>query len=99
VVTAGEGLAAVRLAAEEHFDLILMDGQMPVLDGFEAASRIRAWELAGGRRRTPIVALTANAMPNDRERSLAAGMDDHLAKPFAEPALEAVLRRYLTPAG
>jgi signal transduction histidine kinase/ActR/RegA family two-component response regulator len=77
------------------FDIILMDGQMPVLDGFAATAEIRAGEKSGGRERTPIIALTANAMEGDRERCLAAGMDDYLSKPVKLKALHAMLRKYL----
>jgi CheY-like chemotaxis protein len=95
VRTATDGRSTVELASREAFDLILMDAQMPELDGFEAAAAIRIREAEQGRRRTPIVAVTANAQPSDRARSLAAGMDDHLAKPYRDDELEAVLRRYL----
>src|SRR4029453_6698436 len=71
-------------------DVILMDCQMSELDGRGAAARIRAGEDG---RRTPIIALTASAMAGDRERSLAAGMDDHLPKPVGLAQLEAALRR------
>ncbi len=93
--TVGNGLAAVSLATRERWDLILMDCQMPELDGFEATTRIRRHEQAAGLPAVPIVALTANAMDGDRERSLAAGMDDHLAKPFRDEELADVLRRHL----
>ncbi|WP_144289875.1 response regulator [Ideonella sp. A 288] len=90
-----DGQQAVARVAAESFDLVLMDCQMPVLDGFQAARRIRELERAGQRRPVPIVALTAHAMDADRERSLDAGMTDHLAKPFREDELVAVLRRHL----
>lgn len=98
VRSVGDGEQAVACATGEAFDLILMDCQMPGIDGFEATARIRRHEEASARRRTPIVALTANAMSGDRERSLAAGMDDHLAKPFRAEELAALLRRRLPPA-
>ena len=81
VVLAANGLEAIQAYDREYFDLILMDLQMPEMDGLEAAEIIRAKEKATGRR-IPIVALTAQAMTNDRNRSLAAGMDGYIAKPF-----------------
>jgi signal transduction histidine kinase/ActR/RegA family two-component response regulator len=97
------GESAVREAQSGAFDLVLMDCQMPGLDGFGATERLREHErLHGGLSRLggrlPIVALTANALEGDRERSLAAGMDEHLAKPFDETRLAAVLERHLLPA-
>ena len=98
VTVARSGEEAVALATARDFDLILMDLQMPVLDGFQATSAVRADSSCGGRR-VPIVALTANALEGDRERCLAAGMDDYLAKPFTRAQLEAVLGRWVkTPA-
>jgi CheY-like chemotaxis protein len=76
------GAEAVRLAAQETFDLILMDMQMPVMDGLTAIARIRAREAAAGDRPTPIHVLTANAMPEHIASSLAAGADGHLSKPI-----------------
>ncbi len=93
---AADGARAVELAAEQDFDAILMDCQMPDVDGFEATRRIRA--LAGARGRVPIVALTANALTGDRERCLAAGMDSYLAKPVRREELAAALARATAPA-
>jgi signal transduction histidine kinase len=95
VVTVADGEQAAARAARERFDLVLMDCQMPGLDGFEATARIRRGERERGHTRVPIVALTANALQGDRERSLAAGMDEHLAKPYHDADLRAVLERYL----
>jgi signal transduction histidine kinase/ActR/RegA family two-component response regulator len=95
VALAEDGLEALQALQEEAFDLILMDMQMPRMDGLEATRRIRALELAHGRPRTPIVALTANVMEKDRERCLAAGMDDFLAKPFRVGEVLQVLSRNL----
>ncbi len=93
VSNGAEAVAAVQRA---HYDLVLMDCQMPELDGYAATTRIRALE--GLHRRMPIVAMTANALAGDRERCLAAGMDDYIAKPVREIDLAAVLSRWLKPA-
>ncbi len=87
VTEAADGAQAVTAHATQVFDCVLMDCQMPVLDGLEATRRMRTRETAEGKRRTPIVALTANAMQGDREQCLAAGMDDFLAKPYESAAL------------
>jgi CheY-like chemotaxis protein len=103
---AADGVEAVAAIEANRFDLVLMDCQMPELDGFGATHRIRQLEAArlaqaGGSedaaRRLPIVALTANAMRGDRERCLQAGMDDYLSKPFSQEQLRAVLERWVQP--
>ncbi len=91
------GHAAVLAAAGGGFDAVLMDCQMPVMDGFEAAAAIRSAEDGTGRR-VPIIALTANALKGDRDRCLAAGMDDYLTKPIDAAALAAKLAAWLSPA-
>jgi PAS domain S-box-containing protein len=88
------GRDAVEAAAGSRYDCIFMDCQMPEMDGYEAAAAIRRHE-TGTQVRLPIIALTAHAMQGDRERSLAAGMDDHLVKPFSVEALRAMLRKWL----
>ncbi len=97
VALAEDGSRAVQMTARQDFDCVLMDLQMPVMDGLEATRRIRAREaqVAGPGRRTPIVALTANAMHGDRERYLAAGMDEFLAKPYEKSALLEVIARVI----
>jgi CheY-like chemotaxis protein len=77
--------------AERRPDVILMDSQMPVMDGLEATRRIRVLELAQGLRRVPIVALTANTADDDRQQCQQAGMDHFVGKPFTEAELVAVL--------
>ena len=79
---AGDGVEALERAARAHYDLILMDVQMPVMDGVEAARTIRAAEVALGGPRIPILALTANALVHQVESYLAAGMDGHVSKPI-----------------
>ncbi len=96
VTTVGDGHAAVAACELKRYDVVLMDCQLPGLDGFEATRLIRAEEARRGFPPMPIVALTANALAGDRERCLAAGMDDHLAKPFTEQDLHAMLRQHLT---
>ncbi len=96
-LVAETGAAAVDMIQRETFDVILMDCQMPVMDGYQATAEIR--RLAIRQRSTgrpvPIIALTANAMPGDRDRCLAAGMDDFLHKPFREHELRAVVATWL----
>ena len=89
---AGSGIEALDIARQQAFDLVLMDIQMPGLDGIETTHRLR--QLASFAR-TPVVALTAHAMLGDRQRFLDAGMDDYLAKPIEEAELLRVLRRWL----
>ncbi len=99
---AANGLEAVDLANANSYALVLMDCQMPEMDGFEATAAIRHGETRDvnrGERRVPIIALTANAMQGDRERCIEAGMDDYLSKPFSKKQLAATLERWLrTPA-
>jgi two-component system sensor histidine kinase/response regulator len=107
VVSAPNGRIAFQLFAQEKFDAVLMDCEMPILDGIEATKRIREIEamaqglLADGqsRQRTPIIALTAHALSEVRERCLASGMDDFLVKPFDERQMVETLRRWLVPSG
>jgi signal transduction histidine kinase/DNA-binding response OmpR family regulator len=89
---AADGSEAVSLVAELHYDLVLMDGSMPVMDGLIATARIRALEGAGPR--VPIVALTAHALPEDRARFLAAGMDGYIAKPVRPEELRRVIEQW-----
>jgi len=89
----GDGREAVTAARGFPYDLIFMDCQMPELDGYAAAGQIR--QIEGEARRTPIVAMTANAMQGDRERCLEAGMDDYLSKPVRTQELSAILGRWL----
>lgn len=91
--TAQDGRAALHRVREEEFDLILMDCQMPHLDGYEATRAIR--EMEGARRRTPIVALTASAEAQNRERCLQSGMDGFLSKPVSIAVLADTMAHYL----
>ena len=97
-----DGAQAVAAVQARTFDLVLMDCQMPELDGYDATRAIREWEApriaAGIAPRLPIVAMTANAMLGDREKCLAAGMDDYLSKPIKRDVLLASLVRWLPPA-
>jgi CheY-like chemotaxis protein/anti-sigma regulatory factor (Ser/Thr protein kinase) len=94
VAVAGNGREALEAHAEGAFDLILMDCDMPEVDGYEATREIRSRERSSGEH-VPIVALTANAMAQDREACLAAGMDDHLGKPFSSATLQSMLERWM----
>jgi CheY-like chemotaxis protein len=92
-----DGAQALTALQRPHhpFALVLMDCQMPVLDGIEATRRLRVWEHNQGVAPIPVIALTANAMNSDRERCMAAGMDEHLPKPFRQDELQAALQRHL----
>lgn len=91
VQTAGNGRIACEMVAQRSFDLILMDVQMPEMDGFEATAKLRARQ---DHPRLPIIAMTAHAMAGDRERCLAAGMDDYLTKPLKVEELSAAINRW-----
>jgi PAS domain S-box-containing protein len=95
VTLANNGAEALERIAESNFDAVLMDCQMPVMDGFTATRRIRDTERATGLKRLPIIALTANVMSEDRENCIAAGMDAHLGKPIEPSQLIDCLGRYL----
>lgn len=98
-VTAVEnGNEALKALAEADFDAVFMDIQMPVMDGLEATRIWRRKEREDRRARIPIIALTANALPGERERCLREGMDDYIAKPFQRDKLLSVLARFLDPA-
>jgi PAS domain S-box-containing protein len=91
VTSVEDGLKAVEAVQESSFDVVLMDVQMPELDGLEATQIIRQWE--GGKSRIPIVALTAHAMESDRQRCLDAGMDAYVSKPFSADELYATVEQ------
>ncbi len=91
VVNGREAVAAVQ---ENDYDIVLMDCQMPTMDGFEATSEIRRIEAAGPGRHIPVVAVTANAMESDRKKCFDAGMDDYISKPFTQGQLETVLEEW-----
>ena len=83
VVIANNGVEAIERFREKKFDVILMDLMMPVMDGLEATIKIREEELLNGtQKRTPIIALTANTMDNDRDKCISFGMDEFMSKPF-----------------
>jgi signal transduction histidine kinase/DNA-binding response OmpR family regulator/HPt (histidine-containing phosphotransfer) domain-containing protein len=93
---AQNGLEALEAVRSKTFEAVLMDCQMPVMDGFAATSEIRREEQDAGRPRTlPIIAITANALQGDREACLAAGMDDYLSKPFTQAQLAGVIGRWI----
>jgi signal transduction histidine kinase/CheY-like chemotaxis protein len=94
VDTAGNGREALSMLAAGEYDLVFMDCQMPEMDGYQATGAIRAAE-EGGDAHLPVVAMTAHALKGDRERCLAAGMDDYLSKPLRPTDLDAVLERWL----
>jgi len=93
VDVANNGLEAFEAVKKKRYDVVLMDVQMPVMGGFEATGKIREWEREQGLTPTPVVALTAHAMVGDREKCLAAKMDDYLSKPLNQNQLiQAILK-------
>ena len=94
IVNTGEEALDATLRLQYH--LILMDCAMPIVDGYQATSKIRKQEAILGRR-TPIIAITAHALPGDREKCLAAGMDDYLSKPVSKEDLQQIIVRWLRP--
>lgn len=95
VVDVGDGLAAVDAAATAHFDAIVMDCQMPQMNGFQATAVIRHCEAETQGYRTPIIGVSVRCMPGDSEAALAKGMDRYLAKPVHDRALRAALEELL----
>jgi CheY-like chemotaxis protein len=89
------GSEAIDALSRRSYGLVFMDCQMPEVDGFEACREIRKRQLTGPR--VPIVAITANAMKGDRERCLAAGMDDYVSKPFKQDDLRTMIDRWISP--
>jgi CheY-like chemotaxis protein/HPt (histidine-containing phosphotransfer) domain-containing protein len=98
-IIVGSGEAALDVFGREAVDAVLMDWQMPGMNGLEAATHLRHAEKSQGRRRVPIIAMTASAMPGDRERCLDAGMDDFVAKPVNLATLGRTLATWLYPTG
>jgi len=92
VEIAEHGVEALQKLQQRAYDLIFMDCQMPVMDGYEATAAIR--RLDGAAAAIPIVAITANAMAGDRERCLEAGMDDYLSKPATSTQLESMIEKW-----
>jgi CheY-like chemotaxis protein len=93
-----DGFAALKALELTHYEIVLMDCQMPKLDGYDASAEIRRREAAvTGGRHTPIIAMTANAMMGDREKCIAAGMDDYITKPIHTDDLERVLEQWSPP--
>jgi two-component system, sensor histidine kinase and response regulator len=96
VTLTDSGAAAIAELEQNRYDVVLMDCQMPEMDGFEATASIRALEQSvRGSRRIPIIALTAGAFGSDREKCLAAGMDGYLTKPIAVDVLARTVRAFL----
>jgi CheY-like chemotaxis protein len=97
VVVAANGREALAALRQDAFDLVLMDVQMPEMDGFEATAEIRKLEAAAGGH-LPIIAMTAHAMKGDEERCLASGMDRYITKPIRPHQLEDAVEKFSAPA-
>jgi CheY-like chemotaxis protein len=94
VTTAKNGVEAVQAVKDGEFDIVFMDVQMPILDGYTATQQIRAWEQEMARQPVPIIAFTAHAFESDTQASLRAGCDAHMAKPLKKDVLFAMIDRY-----
>jgi CheY-like chemotaxis protein len=92
VEVAGDGQQALDMLGSRPYDVVFMDCRMPVMDGFTATEQLRARETGG--RRTPVVAMTADALEDARQRCLAVGMDDYVSKPFSMARLAAVVEKW-----
>ncbi|MFW5974567.1 MAG: response regulator, partial [Bacteroidota bacterium] len=95
VELAENGKVAVEKASEKDYDLIFMDLHMPLMDGYEATSRIRVQELEEGRKSAFIVAVTANAAPEDKEKCFSVGMDEYIYKPFKKDNLVSIFNQLI----
>ena len=94
VDVANDGIEALEMWESSRYELVFMDVHMPGMDGMETTGRMREIESGCGRRRTPIIAMTANAMEGDAERCFAAGMDDYAAKPVKKEILRSILTKW-----
>jgi CheY-like chemotaxis protein len=94
--TASNGEEALQAMKSQRYDLVLMDCEMPILDGFSATAQLRAWEMGHQRVRTPVVALTAHILSEHKERARLAGMDGHMAKPVELSQLREVIEHWVT---
>jgi CheY-like chemotaxis protein len=93
--TASNGEEALLAMKSQRYDLVLMDCEMPILDGFSATAQLRAWEMGHQRVRTPVVALTAHILSEHKERARLAGMDGHMAKPVELSQLREVIEHWV----
>lgn len=94
IIEAENGLQAIDQIKSGEFDIVFMDVQMPEMDGYAATDRIREWEKESHKPPVPIIALTAHALAEDRQKSLRAGCNDHIAKPFKKDTLLGVINKY-----
>ena len=93
---AENGQQAIEMVQKEPFDLVLMDVQMPGIDGFEATHFIREWEAKHNNKPLPIIGMTAHALAGDRERCIAIGMNDYIAKPFHPDDFKNTIEKYIS---
>ncbi len=94
IIEAENGLDALNKVKSDKFDIVFMDVQMPEMDGYSATSAVRAWEKENNKPSTPIVALTAHALSEDKQKSLDAGCNDHVSKPFRKDTLVNVINKF-----